>query len=46
VRILFVQPAPFEPGPLGLENACWLSELVQLAKKQWESTRSQRRLGA
>ncbi|MDP2340813.1 MAG: radical SAM protein [Deltaproteobacteria bacterium] len=26
MRILFVQPAPFEPGRLGLENAIWLSE--------------------
>ena len=26
MRILFVQPAPFEPGRLGLENAVWLSE--------------------
>ncbi len=28
MRILMVQPAPFEPGRLGLENACWLSEPV------------------
>src|SRR4051812_18986252 len=30
MRILFVQPAPFEPGRLGLENACWLSEPAAL----------------
>lgn len=28
MRVLFVQPAPFEPGRLGMENACWLSEPV------------------
>jgi radical SAM superfamily enzyme YgiQ (UPF0313 family) len=30
MKILLVQPAPFEPGRLGLENACWLSEPVAL----------------
>src|SRR5882724_2640927 len=28
LRILLVQPAPFEPGRLGLENVFWLSEPV------------------
>ncbi len=30
MKILLVQPAPFEPGRLGLENACWLSEPAAL----------------
>jgi hopanoid C-3 methylase len=30
MRILLVQPAPFEPGRLGLENVVWLSEPVAL----------------
>lgn len=30
MRILLVQPAPFEPGRLGLENVLWLSEPVAL----------------
>ncbi len=30
MRILLVQPAPFEPGRLGLENILWLSEPVGL----------------
>ena len=30
MRILLVQPAPFEPGRLGLENIIWLSEPVGL----------------
>jgi len=30
VKILLVQPAPFEPGRLGLENVLWLSEPVAL----------------
>ena len=30
MRILLVQPAPFEPGRLGLENVTWLSEPVGL----------------
>ena len=30
MRILLVQPAPFEPGRLGLENSLWLSEPVAL----------------
>jgi hopanoid C-3 methylase len=32
VKILLVQPAPFEPGRLGLENIIWLSEPVALAQ--------------
>jgi radical SAM superfamily enzyme YgiQ (UPF0313 family) len=31
MRILFVQPAPFEPGRLGLENCVWLSEPAAFA---------------
>lgn len=30
MRILLVQPAPFEPGRIGLENVVWLSEPVAL----------------
>jgi len=30
VKILLVQPSPFEPGRLGLENVLWLSEPVAL----------------
>jgi radical SAM superfamily enzyme YgiQ (UPF0313 family) len=30
MKILLVQPAPFEPGRLGLENIVWLSEPVAL----------------
>jgi radical SAM superfamily enzyme YgiQ (UPF0313 family) len=30
VRILLVQPAPFEPGRIGLESVFWLSEPVAL----------------
>jgi radical SAM superfamily enzyme YgiQ (UPF0313 family) len=30
MKILLVQPAPFEPGRLGLENIIWLSEPVAL----------------
>lgn len=30
MKILLVQPAPFEPGRLGLENSLWLSEPVAL----------------
>jgi radical SAM superfamily enzyme YgiQ (UPF0313 family) len=30
MRILLAQPAPFEPGRLGLENVIWLSEPVAL----------------
>jgi hopanoid C-3 methylase len=30
MKILLVQPAPFEPGRLGLENVIWLSEPVAL----------------
>jgi radical SAM superfamily enzyme YgiQ (UPF0313 family) len=30
MKILLVQPAPFEPGRLGLENVTWLSEPVAL----------------
>jgi len=30
MRVLLVQPAPFEPGRLGLENVVWLSEPVAL----------------
>lgn len=30
MKILLVQPAPFEPGRLGLENVVWLSEPVAL----------------
>ncbi|HVZ73194.1 MAG TPA: radical SAM protein [Polyangia bacterium] len=30
MRVLLVQPAPFEPGRLGLENVIWLSEPVAL----------------
>ncbi len=30
MRILLCQPAPFEPGRLGLENVIWLSEPVAL----------------
>lgn len=30
MRILLVQPAPFEPGRVGLENSLWLSEPVAL----------------
>jgi radical SAM superfamily enzyme YgiQ (UPF0313 family) len=30
MKILLVQPAPFEPGRLGLENVLWLSEPVAL----------------
>jgi hopanoid C-3 methylase len=30
MKILLVQPAPFEPGRLGLENVIWLSEPVGL----------------
>jgi len=30
LRILLVQPAPFEPGRIGLENVIWLSEPVAL----------------
>ena len=32
MRILLVQPAPFEPGRIGLENSLWLSEPVALAQ--------------
>ncbi len=32
MRILLVQPAPFEPGRLGLENVIWMSEPVALAQ--------------
>lgn len=32
MRILLVQPAPFEPGRLGLENIIWMSEPVALAQ--------------
>src|SRR5262245_56126611 len=30
MRILLVQPSPFEEGRLGLENVVWLSEPVAL----------------
>lgn len=30
LKILLVQPAPFEPGRIGLENVIWLSEPVAL----------------
>jgi radical SAM superfamily enzyme YgiQ (UPF0313 family) len=30
MKILLVQPAPFEPGRIGLENSLWLSEPVAL----------------
>lgn len=30
MKVLLVQPAPFEPGRLGLENVVWLSEPVAL----------------
>jgi hopanoid C-3 methylase len=30
MKILLVQPAPFEPGRLGLENVVWMSEPVAL----------------
>ena len=30
MKILLAQPAPFEPGRLGLENVIWLSEPVGL----------------
>ena len=32
MKILLVQPAPFEPGRLGLENVLWLSEPVGLTQ--------------
>jgi radical SAM superfamily enzyme YgiQ (UPF0313 family) len=32
MKILLVQPAPFEPGRLGLENIVWLSEPVALTQ--------------
>jgi radical SAM superfamily enzyme YgiQ (UPF0313 family) len=32
VKILLVQPAPFEPGRIGLENSLWLSEPVALTQ--------------
>lgn len=32
MKILLVQPAPFEPGRLGLENVIWMSEPVALAQ--------------
>ena len=32
MRVLLVQPAPFEPGRLGLENVVWLSEPVALTQ--------------
>ena len=30
LKILLVQPAPFEPGRIGLENVIWLAEPVAL----------------
>lgn len=32
MKILLVQPAPFEPGRIGLENSLWLSEPVALTQ--------------
>ena len=32
MKILLVQPAPFEPGRLGLENVLWMSEPVALTQ--------------
>ena len=32
VKVLLVQPAPFEPGRLGLENVLWMSEPVALTQ--------------
>lgn len=32
MRVLLIQPAPFEPGRLGLENMIWLSEPVALTQ--------------
>ena len=32
MKILLVQPAPFEPGRLGLENVVWFPEPVALTQ--------------
>ena len=32
MKVLLVQPAPFEPGRLGLENVLWMSEPVALTQ--------------